>query len=305
MTDSANGPGSRGRRVLVVGATSGIGLATARRFAAAGDRLTLVARDESALAVAAKSCLDAGAIDVRTAAADVADADQIGAVVEGAVTAYGGIDVTVHTATVMGYGRIENVPAADFLAVVDVAIHGTLHLAQALLPVLRRQRRGTFVVVNSLLGSVTVPNMGPYSTAKWGQRALVRTLQQETRDEPGISISLVSPGSLNTPIYYQAANYMGRDARPPVPVLQPERAAAVILRLVDRPRRDVSVPVGPGNPVVIAGYRLLPWLYDLLVGPLFRLAAMTGRERAPTSGNVHRAVGEQDALHGRWPDDRG
>ena len=59
-----------------------------------------------------------------------------------------------------------------------------------------------FIGVNSLLGSVTVPQMGAYATAKWAQRGLLRTLQQETRDEPGLHVCIVSPGSINTPIYY-------------------------------------------------------------------------------------------------------
>ena len=110
-------------------------------------------------------------------------------------------------------------PADLFEGVVDTAIHGTARLARAVLPVFRRQRRGVFVVVNSLLGSITVPNMGAYATSKWGQRAVARTLQQELRGERGVHVCIVSPGRINTPIYYQAANHTGRDARPPGPTL--------------------------------------------------------------------------------------
>lgn len=288
--------------VLIVGASSGIGLATALRLAQDGANLTLVSRDARALDVAAGSCRDAGAGTVRVDTADVLKPDEVRAAVQGAVEQFGELDAVIHTAAVMGYGEVETIPADVFTAVVDTAVHGTLHLAQAVLPVLRRQKRGTFVIVNSLLGSITVPNMGAYATSKWGQRALVRTLQQETRDEPGIKICMVSPGSINTPIYYLAANYTGKDARPPVPVLQPERAAETIANLLERPRKNVSVPVGPANPVVIAGFRLMPTIYDVIVGPLFRLAALTRRDRPASEGNVHTPETQNERVHGHWPD---
>jgi short-subunit dehydrogenase len=161
-----------------------------------------------------------------------------------------------------------------------------------------------FIGVNSLLGSVTVPQMGAYATSKWGQRAVLRTLQQETRDVPGVHVCIVSPGSINTPIYYQAANYTGRATRPPWPVLAPERVADTIVRLAERPRPRVSLPVGPSNPVIVAGFRLLPAVYDLLVGPLFKLTALTGKSVAATPGNVAEPTPDQERMHGRWPEPR-
>jgi NAD(P)-dependent dehydrogenase (short-subunit alcohol dehydrogenase family) len=290
------------RNVLVVGGSSGIGLATALAMAANGDRLMLVARNGEALAAAEAACRDAGAAEVMTISADVAVADEIQSAVTQTVDAYGRLDVVVHTATVMAYGTIESMPADIFTEVVDIAVHGTLYLAKAVLPVLRRQGRGTFIIVNSLLGSVSVPNMGAYSTAKWGQRAIARTLQQEVRDCKDVHVCIVSPGSINTPIYYQAANYTGSRARPPIPVLQPERAGAVIAKLADHPRQHVSIPVGPGNPIVVTGFRFLPAVYDLLVGPLFKLAALTRQEQPPTDGNVHKPVPGLERTHGHWPD---
>jgi short-subunit dehydrogenase len=157
-------------------------------------------------------------------------------------------------------------------------------------------------VINSLLGSVTVPRMGAYATAKWGQRALARTLQQEARDTPGVHVALVSPGAINTPIYYQAANYIGREVRPPWPVRSPEKVAEVVERIIDRPTQHVSVPIGALNPLIITGFRLLPYVYDRIVGPLFRLASVTGRTAGPSPGNVDRPYPDLERVHGRWPD---
>ncbi len=219
------------------------------------------------------ACRAAGAADVLDLPADVGSHDDVQRLVDVVLDRHGRLDVVVLTATVMAYGTIEQLPADVFETVVDTAVHGTAHVARAVLPVFRRQRGGTFVIVNSLLGSVTVPQMGAYATAKWGQRAIARTLQQEVARERGIHVCIVSPGSTNTPIYYQAANYVGKAARPPIPVLQPERVAASIVKLIDRPRKHVSIPVGPPNPVLITGFRLLPFVYDRIVGPAFKLAA--------------------------------
>jgi NAD(P)-dependent dehydrogenase (short-subunit alcohol dehydrogenase family) len=202
----------------------------------------------------------------------------------------------------MAYGSVEDVPADVFQRVVDVAVTGTANVARATLRVFRRQGRGTLIVLNSLLGSVTVPRMGAYATAKWGQRAIVRTLQQELRPERGIAVCLVSPGSVNTPIYYQAANYLGRRLRPPRPVRAPDKVGLVIAHLADRPRQHVSVPVGVTNPVLISGFRLVPFAYDRLVGAAFRLLSVT-RERADCgAGNVERPRPALERRHGHWPD---
>ncbi|MGN6606404.1 MAG: SDR family NAD(P)-dependent oxidoreductase [Jatrophihabitans sp.] len=289
------------RVTLVVGASSGIGLATAEQLAAQGEHLVLAARSIESLADAARACEAAGARSVVTVAGDVNDDEDVRLMVARALDGHGRLDAVVHTATVMAYGTIEALPAEVFERVVDTAVHGTARLARHVLPVFRRQGAGTLVVVNSLLGSVTVPSMGAYCTAKWGQQALVRTLQQELVGERGIHVCLVSPGSTNTPIYYQAASWSGRRARPPWPVVQPETTGRVIARLLDRPRGHVSVPVGPTNPVIVAGYRLLPAVYDRIVRPLFSVAAQTRVRIGPTEGNVFSPRPAEDRRRGHWP----
>lgn len=284
--------------VLVTGGSSGVGRATAVKFGERGARVLLLARGRSALEEAAAEVRAAGAADVDVCPADVTDEAAVRSVVDAAVARFGRLDVVVHCAQVMAYGRIEDVPAEVFSTVVRTATDGTANVARAALPVFRRQGAGHLVVVSSLLGSVTAPLMGSYVTAKWGQLGLVRVLQQETRDVPGVHVSAVAPGGVSTPIYAQGATYMGSTGRPPVPVYSTERVARAVLAVLDRPRRLVQA--GVLNPLVIAGFRLLPGVYDALVGPLLRALAIADDEAAPTEGNVFESRPEGNATHGPW-----
>jgi NAD(P)-dependent dehydrogenase (short-subunit alcohol dehydrogenase family) len=285
------------RVVVIVGASSGIGRAAAARFAERGAQLVLASRSAATLEQVAQECRAAGASSVRVVPTDVLDEPAVERLIHSTRADLGRIDVVVHTAQVMAYGRIEDVPPAVYRTVVDTALVGTANVARHVLPVFRQQDDGVLILVNSLLGSVPVPQMGAYITAKWGQLGLARVLQLETRDAPGVHVCVVAPGAVDTPIYSQAANYMGGDGRPPPPVDPPERIADAIVRTADRPRSTRQV--GLANYVVIAGFRLLPKLYNVLVGPLFALAGRSG-ERAPTDGNVFEPQPEGESTHGRW-----
>ena len=171
--------------VLITGASSGIGRATALELAGRGARLVLVARGEESLDDTAGQARAAGAADVLVRPADVTDEDAIRAAVEVAVGRFGRLDAVVHAAQVMAYGTIEEVPREVFETVVETAVHGTAVVARVVLPVFREQGAGHLVIVNSLLGQVAAPLMGSYVAAKWGQLGLIRVLQQETRDVPG------------------------------------------------------------------------------------------------------------------------
>ncbi len=284
--------------VLITGASSGIGRATAMELAGRGARLVLVARGRDPLVEAAAEALAAGAQAALVRPADVTDEDAIQAAVDAAVAEFGRLDVVVHAAQVMAYGRIEDVPREVYEQVVDVAVHGTATVARVVLPVFRKQGAGHLVVVNSLLGSIAAPLMGSYVTAKWGQLGLIRVLQQETRDEPGISVSAVQPGGVDTPIYFQGATWTGSTGRPPPPVYSPQRVARAILSTLDRPRRIVQA--GLFNPLITAGFRLVPGVFDALVGPLLQRMATANDDVPPTEGNVFESKPAGNAIEGRW-----
>ncbi len=140
--------------------------------------------------------------------------------------------------------------------------------------------------------------MGAYCTAKWGQLGLARTLQVEARREPGIEVSIVLPGAIDTPIYHQAATYAGAPGSAPPPVVSPERVAAACVRALDRPRRMVHV--GPANRLTVAGYRLMPVVYDRIVGPLVDRSALRGPDVGDTEGNVSSPQPSVEGLRGGW-----
>src|SRR4051812_41928823 len=126
--------------------------------------------------------------------------------------------------------------------------------------------------------------MGSYVAAKWGQLGLVRVLQQETRDVPGISSSAVQPGGVNTPIYVQAGSWAGSTGRPPPPVYSPQRVMRAVVSTIDRPRRVVQS--GLLNPLVAAGFPFLPGLSHVLVRPLFHRLGLPGGGGPPPARNV-------------------
>jgi len=284
--------------VLITGASSGIGRATAHQLAGRGARLVLVARGKEALDDTADEVRAAGAADVLVHPADVTDEDAIRAAVDAAVARFGRLDAVVHAAQVMAYGTIEELPREVFETVVETAVHGTAVVARVVLPLFREQGGGHLVVVNSLLGQVATPLMGSYIAAKWGQLGLVRVLQQETRDAPGVEISILQPGGVDTPIYFQAASWTGSTGRPPPPVYSAERLGRRVVGLLDRPRRQVQA--GIFNPLITAGFRLVPAVFDFLVGPLLQRMAIANDDVPPTTGNVLEPQPSGNATDGRW-----
>lgn len=282
------------RVVMVVGASSGIGAATVRRLAIRGDRLVLLSRSAEALGRAADELPGEPMICV----ADVTDADALDAAVGQVLERFGRLGAVVHTAQVMAYGRIEDVPREVFERVVDVALHGTANIARSVIPVFRTRGTGTLVIVNSLLGEIATPGMGAYDAAKWGQLGLARVLQLEVRDVPGVHVCVVSPGATDTPIYDQAANFSGRRVYPPPPVSSSDRVAEAIVRCLDRPRRQVEV--GWANRLSVVGFRLLPLLYNPIVGPLVNRLVFRGVAAPSSIGNVNVPVPDREGELGGW-----
>jgi short-subunit dehydrogenase len=286
-----------GAVVVVTGASSGIGRAAARRFAEKGASVVLAARDEGSLHDAARECEAAGTrtLSVPT---DVSDPEAVDALVQRAVQRFGGIDVWVNDAAVMAYGAIGEVPAEVQLQILKVNLFGQMNGARAVCPVMKDQGHGVIINVASLYGKMTSPYVSAYATSKFGVMGFSEVLRQELKPDRGIHVCTVLPGSVDTPIFRQSANYTGHPVKPVPPVISPDRVVRVIVRCAEHPRREVTV--GLTHRVASWGHGLLPRLYSELAPQVMQLVAF-GRGDAPkTHGNVFSPQPALAAIQGGW-----
>ncbi|TWD82465.1 short-subunit dehydrogenase [Kribbella amoyensis] len=269
--------------VVITGASSGIGRATALAFARRGDQVVLAGRSRTSLDHVARECRDLGA-PATVAPTDVSDPRQVDSLLDFATTGSGKVDLVVHCAAVVAYGRFDEVPADVYERVLRVDVDGTVQVARAALRRFEDQGSGQLVLFGSVLGKIAPPFMSAYVTSKWAVHGLARALQTEYRDRPAIHVSLVVPGAVDTPVYEHAGNYAGRAAQPPPPVASADKVAAAVVRLADRPRREVNI--GLANTVMELGFRFLPAVYDALVTPMMKRLGLTRTPVGPTPGNV-------------------
>lgn len=286
-----------GKVVVVTGASSGIGRGVALALAGRGDDVVLVARGEPGLADVAAECRQ---LPGRTLVvpADVTDEAAVAGVAGRAVEAFGRIDAWVNAAAVWSYGRFEDTPPETFRRIVDTTLFGAVHGARAALPVFRLQGSGVLVNVASIYGHLSTPYVGPYVASKWALIGLSHVLRQELADARDIHVSIVSPGAVDTPIYRHGANYLGRRMRPLPPAVPTSRVAAAVVRVVDRPRREVIV--GRVHRMGITAQRLAPAVYDRLVGPAVDHLAL---QRSPVDigpGNVFESTNGVDGTDDGW-----
>lgn len=286
-----------GRVIVITGASSGIGRATARAFASRGDRLVLAARNERSLQVVVEECAARGgaAIAVRT---DVSDEEQVLALARAAVDAYGRIDAWVGAASVMSFGTFEQTPSAIFTQVIETNLMGQVHGARAALRQFRRQGAGTLVMVGSLYSEVGSPYISPYVTSKFATLGLAEVLRQELRRSRGIHVVAVLPASIDTPIYQHAANYTGRHVHPLVPISAPERVAKAIVRSIGH-RRPVVV-VGRSQRIATALHGITPGLYDRVTSLAQESLALRGRGAPRSSGTVLAPGTDDGGVTGGW-----
>lgn len=285
------------RVVLVTGASSGIGRATAIRAARSGDHVALLARGQGPLEQVADLCAQEGAASTMVLPTDVGDDEAVRAAVAAVLGRHGRIDGVVHAAGVVAYGRTEQIPPEVFERVLRTNLLGTVAVARHVLPGMRERDAGTFVQIGSLLAHIAVPTMSPYVVSKWGVRALLRQLEIENRDRRGVRFCYLSPGGVDTPIYWQAGVFDGHIGRPPPPVMSPEHLAKHAIRLLDHPRKRVQVPWT--NDIIRLGYNVLPGVYDALIRKVFPVGGKDLTTAVPPGGgNVLESAPEGNQLKG-------
>lgn len=187
------------RRVLVTGASQGIGFAIAEAFAADGADVAICARSAAPLDDAAET-LRRRYPDVRimARAADVGKEADVDALVDDVVTVFGGLDVLIANAGVYGpKGPIEDVDWDAWVDAIRINLLGVVYCARRALPALRRSERGKIVILSGGGATKPLPFVSAYAAAKAGVVRFGETLAEELRDA-GIDVNMVAPGALNT-----------------------------------------------------------------------------------------------------------
>jgi NAD(P)-dependent dehydrogenase (short-subunit alcohol dehydrogenase family) len=263
-----------GSVVVITGASSGIGRATARRLAGRDADVVFAARSERDLAEAREERGRAGGRALAKPT-DVGDERNVQALADSALEYFGRIDAWVNNAGVIAYGGFEDMPSEAFERVIRTNLFGQIYGARAALRAFRRHDSGVLVNVSSIWGRITSPYVGAYVVSKHGVRAFSECLRQGLKSTPGgedIHVCTILPESIDTPIFRHAANYVGRPVKPVPPVEDPHTVANVIVSCIERPRLEVTVgAAGHLLEWITAGLppslynRITPWLFDRMV----------------------------------------
>ncbi|WP_409055676.1 SDR family NAD(P)-dependent oxidoreductase [Streptomyces sp. SYP-A7185] len=289
------------RVVVITGASSGVGRASALAFAARGCSLVLAARRAQVLEEVAEECRTRHGARTLVVPTDVTDAEAVDHLAQRAVTAFGRIDVWLNDAAVAAFGALEDIPREVFRQVVDVNVLGCVNGARAALAVMRGQRHGTIVNMSSVVGAAVVPYNTPYVLSKAAVRALGGTLRQELRlaGQHGIHVCTVLPATMDTPFFRDAANYSGRAVTPMAPVYTPERAAKTVVRLAVKARREAYV--GPAGQALGILSKLTPPLVERVLAHQMDRAHLSREHAAePTDGNVLEPSADPASVGGGW-----
>ncbi len=258
------------RTVVVTGASSGIGEATARAFGLRGDRVVLVARRTDRLERLAGELPEALVVT-----ADVTRRDEMARIVGAAVGRYGGVDVLVNNAGLGRHDWLERLPVAEIAAQIDTNLTAPILLTQAVLPTMQARSRGVIINVCSVAGKIAVPTMSIYAATKFGLTGFSEGLRRELRPQ-GIHVCTIYPGPV-TGTEFSARRRKGglRHARGRLFRTSTERVARAIVALADRPRPHVVIPAVFWPLVGLNA--ILPSLVDALIAPVAR-RALAARE---------------------------
>jgi NAD(P)-dependent dehydrogenase (short-subunit alcohol dehydrogenase family) len=251
-----------GRRVVVTGASSGIGLAVSLRLAREGARLVLMARRPEGLAAAAEAVAREGG-SAEVIGVDLTDGPAAEAAIAAAAERLGGIDVLVSSVAGLAYGAFEELGADDFRRSHDITFHGVVNPVRAALPELERSG-GTIVAVVSMASKVPIPLHSPYVAAKHATRGFLGALRNELRHRgSAVQVCMVHPAFIGTPFFDHATSAEPTRPHPLPPVYRPEDVVEAVVACMKHPRAEVDV--GGGAVLFDAVTRFARPLSDLVL----------------------------------------
>nr|WP_315592012.1 SDR family oxidoreductase [uncultured Cupriavidus sp.] len=274
--------------IVLTGASSGVGLVTARKAASLGARLVLVARGEDALHKLAEELREHGT-EVITVTADVGKHDDVARVAQAAIEHFGGFDTWINNAGVTIFGRHDDVPLEDQRKLFETnywgVVHGSLAAAAHM-----RQHGGTIINMGSEACDGPMPLQGAYAASQHAIKGFTDSLRLELEQEKApVWVTLIKPAGLDTPMVTHAKNFLHVEPRLAPPLYDPALAADAILFAAEHPRRDMFV--GASAKAFSAAAYHAPHTFDRFMRRFMGRAQQTDAPAGPRDDNALHGAG--------------
>jgi short-subunit dehydrogenase len=285
--------------VLITGASSGIGRATALACARRGATVVVAARRAGLLEELARECerLGGRALAVPT---DITDEQAVNELARKAVENFGRLDVWVNNAGVALFARLEEAPIEEYRRVFETNFFGYVYGARAALPYFREQGSGVLINNDSVVAKASQPYTSAYVTSKFAVRGLSECLREELilDGAKDIYVCTLMPASIDTPFFQHGANYTGRAPKALNPVYDAEKVAKAIIRCAQRPKREVIV--GNAGRLLALQHALSLGLYEKMAARQIDRDHFQDEPASSTSGNLFEPVAEGAEVSGGW-----
>ena len=282
--------------MVITGASSGIGLVTARKAARRGARVVLASRDENALRRLCDELRVAGA-QASYVVADVGNEDDVRKISDNAIERFGGFDTWFNNAGVAVYGRLMDVSMDDQRRLFDTNFWGIVHGSRTAVKHLSATG-GALINMGSVTSDRAIPLQGIYSASKHAIKAYTDALRMELEhDGAPVSVTLIKPASIDTPYWRHAKNYMMYKPKNPPPLYAPDVVADAVLFCAENPRRDVVIG-SSGQLAAVAGINAPRITDQVMKQTLFDMQMSNDPADGEDVNNLHAPSGDLEERGG-------